>query len=198
MVSEKKRKKRLIILCILGGLIFFNFPICIPTKDGSTTYFSLSASYYIREYSAFDDSPQISKVDYDYNDDYYSRIGKKVCIFGFPVYDDSYLDPTPPDPLPYEEELKEIISEVKADKSRAAVTHIKIEDKASPKTAYFQIKNVKDREQADEIYEIFRRYLEDHPESFLNDGFKLTIDMERNFEYSFNANDPDNVTVWES
>ena len=210
-----KLKKRYIVLIVLGILLFFNFPITIHTRDGTSRVFSLCGSYYIRNYTEMERSPEIDGVRYTHSSDpnggRYNFVGKRIYIFGFKAYDSTHCEPEMPTELPHEDDLRALIAYGKNEEKILPVpSSISIDENNGHRIVELSFGKITELDEANELYLSFLNFLKTHPDNFLNDGYDITLSMggsrksgRRTYtvcdiDYSFNSQDPGRVDLWMS
>lgn len=215
MISDKGWRIFMILMIVFAVLVFFNFPIGFSGKDYTSTIFSLSGSYYIRTFYDRPVDPEIDGVKYFYNQNgvNYTRSGKRIYIFGILVRDTTTVDPPLPESFKHDDELRDLISYVKTElkdsefTKKSAIYSIYIYETEKSYSAEFNITGITTLEESNEAFLVFRRYLDEHPDYFLNEGYDLSLDMagdvkvarntyaHRTIEYSLNTSNPDDIRI---
>ena len=138
---------------------------------------------------------------------------KRIYIFGILVRDTTTIDPPLPESFKHDDELRDLISYVKTElkdsefTKKPAIYSIYIYETEKSYSAEFNITGITTLEESNEAFLVFRRYLDEHPDYFLNEGYDLSLDMagdvkvarntyeHRTIEYSLNTSNPDDIRI---
>ena len=182
--TEKKRSKetkKVIIIIVVAALILILLPSPYSMTDGgSMGIVSLwnRDCYDIRYCHALCGGNKfIDGVEYIYFPfPVKYRVGLEVYIMGKKVIDATRIKPEGEEPLEHEDEIRELVSYYRSHKlNDAELITVSATNGHTDNYITLVFSEVTEIEESDEIVKVVKGYLSEHPESFLNDNFKLTI-----------------------
>lgn len=188
----KKTHKIRTVLIVIAAVILAAFLIPLPysLSDGGSTGFcsllSLGFVYDVRNcHELRANARDIEGVNYNYTNYTPSparyNVGTRVSIFRVVVFDNTHLDAPVDEHIKYEEEVKELISYYNSHRvDDVELRSISVSEMETLRYVDLSFCEVDKLEVSDEIVKVIKGYLDENPDSFLYDDYKLKISARHN------------------
>lgn len=188
----KKTHKIRTVLIVIAAVILAAFLIPLPYSllDGGSTGFcsllSLGFVYDVRNcHELRANARDIEGVNYNYTNYTPSparyNVGTRISIFRVVVFDNTHLDAPVDEHIKYEEEVKELISYYNSHRvDDVELRSISVSEMETLRYVDLSFCEVDKLEVSDEIVKVIKGYLDENPDSFLYDDFKLNISARHN------------------
>ena len=188
-MEKKKTRKMLTVLIVIAAVILTVFLIPLPysLSDGGSTGFcsllSLGFVYDVRNcHELRANARDIEGANYNYTPSPARyNVGTRVSIFGIVVFDNTQLDTPLDEHLKYEEEVKELIDYYNAHRvDNVELRSIFVSERDTLRYVELSFCEVNKLEVSDRIVKVIMGYLDENPDSFLYDDFRLQISARHN------------------
>lgn len=186
-MGKKMTHKTRIIFVVIAAIFLVVFIIPMPysmTDGGSTGVCSLFGfGYDVRNcHEAIGSGKDIDGVNYNYAPSLIRyNIGTRVSVFGIVVFDNTQLDSPLDEHLKYEEEVKELIDYYNSHRvDDVELRSISVSEMETLRYVDLSFCEVDKLEVSDEIVKVIKGYLDENPDSFLYDDFRLQISARHN------------------
>lgn len=185
----KKTHKIQTVLIVIAAVILAAFLIPLPysLSDGGSTGFcsllSLGFVYDVRNcHELGGHGKEIDGVYYGHNlSPVRYNVGTRISIFRVVVFDNTHLDAPVDEHIKYEEEVKELISYYNSHRvDDVELRSISVNEMETLRYVDLSFCEVDKLEVSDEIVKVIKGYLDENPDSFLYDDFKLNISARHN------------------
>lgn len=191
MEKKKTRKMQTVLIVIVAVILtVFLIPLPYSLSDGGSTGFcsllSLGFVYDVRNcHELRANARDIEGVNYNYTNYTPSparyNVGTRVSIFGIVVFDNTQLDTPLDEHLKYEEEVKELIDYYNAHRvDNVELRSIFVSERDTLRYVELSFCEVDKLEVSDRIVKAIKGYLDENPDSFLFDDYKLKISARHN------------------
>ena len=188
-MEKNKTNKKITVIIVIAAVILTVFLIPIPyslTDGGSTGFCSLLSFGFVydvrRCHELRGNGRDIDGVNYNYvPSPMRYNIGTRVSFFGIVVFDNTQLDSPLDEQLKYEEEIKELIDYYNAHcVDDVELRSIFVSERDTLRYVVLSFREVNKLEVSDRIVKVIKGYLDENPDSFLYDDYKLKISARHN------------------